>query len=234
MCCALFFVSCSARQAITLQAGGAGTARLSVQLHPVFMAYYADLASGFSSDFDSSRPRFFNPAAIREALAKNGALKIVSLDSPSPGSLELEVRIQDISLAIRNQNPAARSVLSRTQNGERETLRIYLDKNNFASLLALVPEADSPAAKMLLPPPGSSVTEDEYIEHLAWALEDYAKGEDIKNIVRSAVVELSVKTPGKIISQTGGTVRGESEVVFKLPVTRLFTLTSPVQYSVSY
>jgi hypothetical protein len=97
-----------------------------------------------------------------------------------------------------------------------------------------MPEAESPLGKMLLPPAGSSLSEDEYLEHLAWALEDYAKNENIRTILRSASVRLTVKTPGKILSQSGGTLRGDSEAVFEVPLVRLFTLQKPVDYSVTY
>jgi hypothetical protein len=87
---------------------------------------------------------------------------------------------------------------------------------------------------MLLPPEGAAISENEYIEHLAWALEDYAKGEKIGDILRSSAIRLSIKTPAKIVSQTGGTPKGEQEVLFEIPIPRLFTLETPLEFSVTY
>ena len=146
----------------------------------------------------------------------------------------MHFRIKDISGAIKNQDAQVQNVISRSKTGGRETLRIYLDQKNLVSLLRMIPETESPVVKMLLPPEGAGISEEEYLEHLAWALEDYAGSDNIETILRSAMVNLSIKTPGKIISQTGGTLKNESEIVFAISVLRLFTLQKPVDFSVTY
>ncbi|MDR1933432.1 MAG: hypothetical protein LBQ57_11510 [Spirochaetales bacterium] len=228
----LFAGACTVRQDITLQAGGAGTASLEAELHPVFMEYYADLASGFSSSFDPEQPRFFNAAAIREAFHRNAALRLDSLQTPSPGKLVLRFHITDISGAIKNEDKAAQNIISRTQNGNRETLAIRLSRSNLASLLKIIPEMDSPVAKMLLPPEGA--TEEDYAEHLAWALEDYAKNEKIEDILKASAIYLSIRTPRKILSQTGGSLKNENEAGFRISLPGLFTLEKALEYSVTY
>jgi hypothetical protein len=213
---------------------GSGSASLSVELHPVFMEYYKDLASGFSSSFDPAHPRFFNLDDIKNGFSRNPDLQILSAETPEPGRLNLEFRIRDISGAIKNQDPRMPNIISRSKTGNRETLRIYLDRNNLSSLLKLIPETQSPIAQMLLPPENSWISEEEYLDHLAWALEDYAKNEKIEDILRSAGLELTIKAPGKILSQTGGTLKNESEALFQVPVLRLFTLQKPVDFSITY
>jgi hypothetical protein len=229
---ALLSGACTVHQDITLQLAGSGAARLEAQLHPVFMEYYKELASGFSSSFDPARPQFFNTEAIREGFRRNAELELGSLQTPQPGKLDLDFRIRDISAAIKNENAAAQNIINRTQNGNRETLSIRLNKNNLASLLKIIPEMDSPVAKMLLPPEGAS--EEEYLEHLAWALEDYAKNEKIEDILRASKIYLSIKTPRKILSQTGGKLKNENEAAFEISVPGLFTLEKNFDFSVTY
>jgi hypothetical protein len=230
----LLFSACTVRQDITLLVGGAGSARLEAQLHPVFMAYHTDLASGFDSSFDPQHPRYFNLDAIKEGFRRNPELQLGSAETPQPGSLVLNFRIRDISGAIKNESKAAQNIISRSRDAKGETLAIRLYKDNLASLLRIIPEADSPLAKMLLPPEGSAIREDEYIEHLAWALEDYAKDEKIEDILRSSAIQLSIKTPGKIVSQTGGKLKSEKEVLFEISIPGLFTLEKPIEFSVTY
>ncbi|MCL1817487.1 MAG: hypothetical protein FWG35_01060 [Spirochaetaceae bacterium] len=218
--------SCAARQEITLSAGGGGTARLEAALHPAFMRYYTDLAAGFSA---SPPPGFFNQEAIREGFRRNSELDLTKMTVTEKGKLTLEFRIKDISAALKNENPAAGNIVRRASSGGRETLSIRLDRGNLASLLAVIPEMDTPAAKMLLPP--AAMGEEEYREHLAWALEDYAKDQDV---LGGAVIDLVLRTPSKIIAQTGGVLKGEREVSLAIPLPRLFTLEKPIELSVTY
>jgi hypothetical protein len=230
----VFLGACAVQQNISLRMEGSGSATLSVELHPVFMEYYKDLASGFSSSFDPAHPRFFDLDSIKNGFSRNPELQLLSAETPEPGRLNLEFRIRDISGAIKNQDPGMPNIISREKTGNTETLRIYLDRNNLSSLLKLIPEAESPAVKILLPPENSGISEEEYLDHLAWALEDYAKNEKIEDILRAAGVHLTIKTPGKILSQTGGTLKNDSEVLFQVPILRLFTLQKPVDFSISY
>jgi hypothetical protein len=226
--------ACAVRQDITLLAGGAGSARLEAELHPVFMAYYADLASGFDSSFNPANPRYFNMEAIEAGFRRNAELRLDSAQSPQAGKLVLDFYIRDISAAVKNETRAARNIISRSKTAGGETLGISLNRDNLSSLLKVIPEADSPLAKMLLPPAGAAISENEYREHLAWALEDYAKSEKIENILGSSAIRFSIKTPGKIVSQTGGKLRGEREVFFEISILRLFTLEKPLEFSVTY
>jgi hypothetical protein len=228
----LIFGACTVHQDITLQVAGSGAARLEAEMHPVFMEYYRELASGFSSSFDPARPQYFDTAAIREGFQRNAELQLGSVQTPRPEKLVLDFHIKDISAAIKNENAAARNIISRTQNGNRETLSIQLNRNNLASLLKIIPEMDSPMAKMLLPPAGAG--EEEYLEHLAWALEDYAKNEKIEDILRASKIYLSIKTPRRILSQTGGKLKNENEAGFEISVPGLFTLEKNIEFSVTY
>lgn len=231
---ATLVLSCGVRQEVALKIDGSGTSSLSVDLHPVFVKYYADLASGFSASFDPKNPRIFDIDAIRNHFAGGRGLQLVSAEVPEPYSLRLEFRFRDFSDTIRNQDPRVANVISIKREGTRETIRIFLDRKNIASVLQLTPDGNSPLAKMLLPPGGREISEDEYLDHLSWAMEDYTAGENIETVLRSAAIELSIRVQGKITAQTGGTLQSGSEVTFNLPMLRMFTLEKPVEYSVTY
>ncbi|MDR1626862.1 MAG: hypothetical protein LBT33_10020 [Spirochaetia bacterium] len=230
----LLFDACAVRQDITLLAGAAGSARLEAELHPVFMAYYRDLASGFDSSFDPANPRYFNMEAIEAGFRRNAELRLDSARAPQAGKLVLDFHIRDISAAVKNETKTAQGIISRESGSGGQTLSIRLNRDNLSSLLKVIPEADSPLAKMLLPPEGAAISENEYIEHLAWALEDYAKDEKIEDILRSSAIRFSIKTPGKIVSHTGGKLKSEREILFEIPIPRLFTLEKPLGFSVTY
>jgi hypothetical protein len=87
---------------------------------------------------------------------------------------------------------------------------------------------------MLLPPETGELSEQEYLEHLAWALEDYAVDEDITKVLKNSTIHLVVRTPRKILSQAGGGLKSEREVLFEIPVLRLFTLEKRLEFSVTY
>jgi hypothetical protein len=231
---ALLILSCAVRQDVSLRIDGSGTSSLSVELHPVFVKYYADLTSGFSASFDPNNPRIFNIDSIREHFAENPGLELISLAAPEPHRLRMEFRFRDFTETIRSRNPQVANVISMRRQGNRETIRVFLDRKNLASVLQMTPDGNSPLAKMLLPPEGDAISEEEYLDHLAWAMEDYAAGENIETVLRSAAIGLSIRVQGRITAQTGGTLRGDSEVTFQLPLLRLFTLEKPVEYSITY
>ena len=226
--------SCSIRQELLLNLDGSGTSTLDVELKPLFMNYYADLASGLSQSFDPKNPRIFDIEATRRNFAGQSGLELLSVQTPDPRSLQLAFRFKDVSSMVKSQDQRVRDVVSVTRNGNRETLRLYLDGKNVASLLKLTPNGESRVSKMLLPPEGKALSEEEYLDHLAWALEDYAGTEDVKTILRSASVDLGIKVKGRIVEQSGGKLRGESEVRFSIPLIRLFTLKTPLEYLLTY
>jgi hypothetical protein len=229
-----FASSCSVRQEVSLQIGGSGSSRLSVELHPVFTKYYSDLASGFSSSFNPKNPVYFNLDGIRENFASNPGLQLVSLNSPEPHKLELQFRFPDIRAAIQTGDPQIQKVISLSRDGDREILKIYLDRENLDSVLKMTSDGDSPPIKMLLPPEKKAISAEEYLDHLVWALEEYAGDENIETILRSAAVSLTIRVQGKIVSQKGGVLKGDSEAAFTLPLLKLLTLETPVEFSLTY
>lgn len=226
--------ACSVRQEIDLSLDGSGTAALDVRLHPVFISYYKDLASGFDGNFDPEHPKIFDLPAIRKNFSAEGGVELVKLEAPEPGRLKAEMRFKEISALVKSRDPKIREALAVSRKDTRETLRIRLDGRNVAAMLKITPEGDSKIAKMLLPPEGKTLSEEEYLEHLSWALEDYAGNENIKTILRDSAVDLRVKVQGRIVEQHGGTVEGSSAVVYSVSLLKLFSLKRPLEYSLTY
>ncbi len=230
----LLLVSCSTRQDVVLKIGGSGTSRVVVELHPVFTRYYSDLASGFSPSHDPGKPVYFDTEGIRENLAANPGLEVVSLETPVPERLEIELRFRDIGTAIGGGDPKIRDVVVFRRGEGRDTLTIHLDRTNLSSILKVAAPDNASPLKTLLPPEGRPLTEEEYLDHLAWALEDYAENGDIGTILRSSAVNLRVQVQGRITALSGGTRRSESEAVFVLPLLRILTLGTPIDLSLTY
>jgi len=232
---ALFLLaSCSIKQELLLDTDGSGTSTLEVDLKPLFMKYYEDLAAGFSQSYDPKNPRVFDTDAIRRSFEANPGMELVSVATPEPHRLRLAFRFKDVSTMVRSQDQRVRDMISVKRKDGSETIRIYLDAKNLPGLLRIAPNGESRVAKMLLPPEGKALTEEEYLDHLAWALEDYAGDEDVKAILKRASVDLGVKVKGRIVDQTGGRLHGDSEVRFSIPLLGLFTLKTPLEYSLTY
>lgn len=230
----LLSASCQVRQDVTLQIGGAGSSRILVELHPVFTRYYSDLASGFLPSFDPRNPVYFDAPGIGKNLSANPDLEVLWIRTPAPHKLDMEIRFRDIGRAIRGGDPEIRDIMSLRREGKRETLAIHLDRSNLSSILrVLSPDKASPL-KALLPPAGRPLSETEYLEHLSWALEDYAGPGEIADVLRSSAVTLRVRVPGKIAALDGGVPSGDSEALFVVPVLRLLTLETPVDLSLTY
>ncbi len=165
-------------------------------------------------------------------------MTLVSAQAPNPDTLELEVKFSDVSRVFSSLKGGSESVSAGqfatfTKSGNTRTITVRVDRSDISAILGLTPLSGSVAANVLLPPKDYPMTAEEYVSYLSWALADYAKNGDVKPIIRNASIEVTVRVAGTVISQTGGTLQGNS-VRFSLPVVKLVTAEKPATYSVTF
>ncbi|HOV37383.1 MAG TPA: hypothetical protein PLG79_01565 [Spirochaetales bacterium] len=228
----LLFIHCTAQTTVILDKNGSGTASLRIDLHPILMRYYSDLAAGFIPTFDPKNPKVFDLESLYQRLAKEPNLTLQRARNPVPERLEAEFSFQDIRTLLSSQGHEIENAITLEQTGQQETVRIRINQDTIDALLSLTPESQSALYRMLLPSPGKRLTEAEYKKQLAWALEEYAGDDNLPRVLEDASIHLVLKTPGPILHIAGGTQAGLREARFTIPLLRIFT--TPLEYAVTY
>jgi hypothetical protein len=229
------FSSCATVQELELRDDGSGEGELVVELRPLFVDYYRDLALSFGAE-DESQLRVFDLEAIRAGFARRPNVVLTDSAVDDEGRLRLGFSFDDIATIMQpttGDPEAFVNPVSYAASGETRTLSISLDRSIIAMALEIAPIADMGSVGLLLPPEGGDMTADEYAEYVAWALEDYAVADDPVEVIKMSTIELQVHVPGTVLSVDGGT-QTETGASFRISIPKLLTLTEPVSYRLTY
>jgi len=224
---------CSSRQQVDLSVNGSGTAQIRITLSPILVSYLQDLAATVAGVRVPADQPVFDLSALHTAFSRYPALALESASTPHPDTLDLSVRFRDVAKVFSAAMESGPRFATFSDDGGTKTLSITVDRETIAAVLGLTPLSGSVAADVLLPPKGDSMSPDQYVSYLSWALEDYAKGQDIRKVIEDARIDLNIRVAGTVISQNGGRQEGNT-VIFSLPVTELVTLQKAANYSITF
>lgn len=228
--------SCSVREELVIDGNGAGEASISVDLSPILLSYYNDLLIAMTG-VEGEYP-VFDVDQIRASFAERPGIELTSVERPSRGRLRMEFTFDDVNEVLARESDAAAAqgaavtpaeVIQFRADGPRREVVMRLNRTAVDTFLSFAPPESAAMTQFLFPPADGSVSESEYREELAWALEEYAPAQEVNELLRRASIEVSVRPDGRIESQEGGTLRNNT-VVFSLPILELLTITEEREY----
>lgn len=226
----LTIAGCGSRAQLNLDPGGSGTGEIVVDLDPVFVAYYRDLAGAVGGDADVP---LFDLNALSARFRQEEALTLRGVRSPAQGRLELSVSFEDLA-ALAEDSRFGRLV-DYTTDGERgTTVSIRITPEDIPFLLSLSGMEEGSPVELLLPPPGGEMSSEEYREYLIWALEEYESPRRLRQILDGAAVTVTVTTPEPIESVLNGGQLGPNEARFRIALLPLLTGEQEGVYELSY
>ena len=226
---ALLASGCTVREDVVLLADGSGEAALSVELHPIMIAYMNDLMTAMSG-VEGEYP-LFDLEQIAASFAERDGVELIGIERPARGSLALGIRFGDIAKVFSRED--ADDILSFENRGATRELTVRLNRDAVARFLEFAPEENASLAQFLFPPADGSVSREEYREEMAWALEEYDDREAVERALDNATIEVRVNPSGEIVSQTGGRI-ADGAVVFSIPVLELLTMAGERTYSLVF
>ncbi|MFW6261236.1 MAG: hypothetical protein ACOC6J_06600 [Spirochaetota bacterium] len=226
---ALLAAGCTVREDVVLGADGSGEASLSVELHPIMIAYMNDLMTAMSG-VEGEYP-LFDLEQIAVSFAEREEVELTDLDRPKRGALALSIRFTDIRAVFARED--ADDILTFERDGANRELTVTLNRDAVQRFLEFAPEENASMAQFLFPPADGSVSREEYREEMAWALEEYDDREAVDRALDNATIEVRVDPAGEIVSQSGGRVE-DGVVVFSIPVLELLTLSGDRTYSLVF
>lgn len=116
-------------------------------------------------------------------------------------------------------------------SGGTRTLRLHLDRTNFAKISGMLPSSDGSSETILSvfgPQEGMDLTESEYLETMEFTL-----GAEGPKALKDSVIEVAVTVNGKLVSQKGGTARNNT-VTFRIPLLSVLLLNQPLDYEIVF
>jgi hypothetical protein len=229
--CLFLAVSCSLKQEILLKPDGSGSATFSAQVNEDFMKKMKSLQSFGDEKGSASSEPFFQAEDIKAQLAENKDISVKYVTTIGKNGVEGEIAFKDFDKAFSSASKGvkAANAFTLTRSGKNATFKFSLSRSNAAALYALFPGIDKDLMELLAPPAldPEPITEAEYLTIFA------SSGTNLVPIIKAAAYELTITPNGKISSQTGGTVKGNS-VTFVVPILKLLVLEKPINLMVSW
>jgi hypothetical protein len=226
------------------EGGTAGTSTIDLVLSDFLVSYIRDLSASVGVETDA----VFEAAAVRASFAQIDTVELQSVDVPAPNRLRLQVSYADLGEALAGTmdtpgtvdtpgmggaGASADGPLTVTQSGDRTHLVLRLTPEILDAVIGMSPWRGTLMADILLPPDRTTMTADEYMEYLTWALEEYEDPRLVRRALEEAAVEVLVRVAGEVVDQRGGSLR-DGGVRYRLPVVDLVTLSSAQRFELWY
>ena len=225
----LLFAGCSVREELTISGDGSGRAVLTVALHPIMIDYMNDLMSAMTG-VEAEYP-IFDLEQLQASFAGREGIVLERAERPARGRLEMEVSFARIDDVLAREG--ADDVLALERRGANRELTVRLDRQAVTRFLEFAPEESTSMAQFILPPSDGSVSREEFRDEMAWALEEYEEREVVEQVLENAMIEVHVRPQGRIVSQQGGRIEGDT-VIFEMPVLTILTLNEERSYSLVF
>jgi len=228
----LVAASCSSRHDVLLRADGSGTAAVTITLHPMLISYTIDLAESLAGPIPEEDRAVFDLPAIRKGFAEQPGIRLISANTPSLGTLELDLAFDDIQ-RVFSAEAGLEQVVRLERRGNRTTVQVRITRSNFAQVAAVLPFGDDPLFDSLAPREDAGLTEAEYREVLSFMFEDYAGDTNVGEILNATFLETRVRTEGTIVDVRGGELE-DGVAVWRTPFLRALSLEEPLVYGLTF
>lgn len=222
----LVFTSCSVRNDINLSPDGSGTASMTTNIDESLVFYLQSLAE-LTGDYDGGD--LFKIDEIKKGIEENPGLEVVSITNDSDKKITAEVSFKNIEqLIAETEATLNKKIISFNEYGAEKEISIYIDIDNFNDIAPLFPIVEEPLFMTFGPLENQGISEEEYLEMM-----EYALGEGGGELIRKSMITTKIGIDGTLISQSGGTVKGNT-VTFETPLIRILLLDEPIQYSIRF
>lgn len=231
---ALMLISgCSVQQQVRTNTDLSAESDMEVELSDEMLAYLLDLSGVLGVEPGEVSP--FDLEQLALLMEEEPGLQLIDADIPENERLVLEFTIEEIERVLSEGPNRVEGLVSIEESsvdgGTERTLHIELDSERVQQISSLSPVQEESAVDFLLPPEG--MNEDEYVEYLAWAMEEYEQDRAIEDVIRDSSIDLTISVPGQLVSVDGGDSDGNT-AVFSERVVRLLTVQDVTRWTVTW
>jgi hypothetical protein len=221
--------SCGVNQTIVIRSDGSGTLAMHVEVSRLLHEYVARLSEVTDKPVLNSGGRFFDAVSLRKDFESRPGITVTKAETPTPDSLDLELSFDSIQdVFAREETLKNTAALAYSESDGKKTIRLHLDRGNYAQLARTFPLLGNPAFAALGPQPNETTSDADYLEMVRFSI-----GEDAPALLKKSYLTLTLNPEGEIVSQSGGDISGGA-VVFRIPLLRLLVLDRPIDCTVTY
>jgi hypothetical protein len=213
---------------MTIKSDGSGSASLKIELSKALREYFLNLEEVAGKTEMVKEDQVFDLKEIRKTFEDRPGVTVTQMATPTKNTLEVNLSYTSIEDVFTDNSFKTTGVVVFSEAAGVKTMKVHLDKQNYGRLAALFPVLSDPLFAGMGPQAGQSVSAAEYLKMIEFSL-----GSDGPAQLLKSNVVLTVKPEGEIVSQSGGTVSGDS-VIFKVPLLRVLILDKPLDYSLAY
>jgi len=225
----LLLAGCSVQQHVRMESAVRAETDMEIILAEELHAYLLDLSGVLGVDPEEASP--FDLEQLALLLEEEPGLVLLDAELPSTDRLTMELSAEDIERVLTEGPHRVEDLIAVESRQNEHTLTIELDRTRMQQITSLSPVEEQSAIEYLLPP--ERMNEDEYVEYLAWAMEEYESETPIEDVIRDARIQVRVEVPGELLSVSGGDADGNTAVFYERVVT-LLTVREPTRWSVTW
>jgi hypothetical protein len=225
----LAVLSCSMSNTIVVKSDGSGTVAVRLEVSKLFREYLSSMAEVAGQADAAKKDQLFDLKEIRKGFEDRPGITVKRLASPKPEILEADLGFRSIQEIFASEAALkGASIVSFTQANGTRTLKLHLDRTNYAQVAKILPGMSNPLFEGMGPQESDTITEEEYLEMITFSL-----GEEGPALLKKSFIDVTIRPEGELVSQVGGTA-ANGGVLFRIPLLRLLVLDKPLDYSVTF
>jgi len=224
-----FLFSCSMENEAILEPDGSGEISFHVVMQPFLVDYIKEMSDLAGEGTKGPNNSVFDLEKIEKDLEEKPGVVVRSLNTPNPRELNGRFTFKDVEAIFQSEKLLTRTgAVTYERSGGESKFALYITRENFPQIAGLFPEDSKPFIDMFGPQENDDITREEYLDMM-----EFAMGEEAPSAIRRGTITITVRVKGTIVSQKGGTRKGET-VVFSIPLLDALLLHKPLEYAIVF
>ncbi|MBT3275183.1 MAG: hypothetical protein HN368_18660 [Spirochaetales bacterium] len=228
--------ACSVDADININNDASGTAEVRIHLHQVAVSYMTDMMSSLSVR-PAEGATVFDLAAISAAIASRPGMELVAIETEEADNLTLKIRFEDVRILLDPADAPVRLSPDRpvtfSSVDAGRSLELSIHRGNFGYISGLFVLPESPFTVLLPYSERDFMSQNEYLEILEYALEDYLEGLSTADMLTQQNITAVVTAQSAVLAANGGEII-IGKAVFTIPLLEVLTLENPLLYSAEW
>ncbi len=222
------FSSCVLYQGLNVAPRGSGWATTDLMAFPFFIDVLEDFQPFIPAEEMTIMDSFIDDF-VNQLYEANSATNI-SMMKIGDGGYFIDFNFSSLEQLLEDLNEKQpQTIIKIVEQGERSTLKIYLDLDNYPQLEKIIPFLADPNFETFGPRYNEGMSEDEYLDMISYIL-----GEEGPPSINDSTISLMVTTPKPFIAHEGGIRESSSAIRFEIPLIEFLLLAEPIEFSVTW
>lgn len=189
--------------------------------------FFIDVLNDFSEFMPQSDETIMDAAVsgFSSNLGNSGEAFDVSYSKTGENSYSISFGFNSTQSLVSALQGGSTTVLKETDN----SLDFYLDINNYAELKAIIPFLSDSNFEVYGPEYNQGMSEADYLDMIYYLL-----GEEGPDAIKNSTIDITIRTPGEIVTADGVDKTGPDSVLYSFPLIDFLLLNEPMRFSITW